>query len=110
MDLIPYRVRPGFVFTDTTAKPPRRCGPGETLELNAAVGDGAHQLERFDPAAAAKAAAEAEAAAAEAAAKAAEAEQAARDAEAAAAEEAAKAADAEAAAKAAEADANHNNA
>ena len=109
MDTITYRVRPGFVFTDN-ANPPRRHAPGDTVQLDAAVGDGAHQLERVDAEAAAKAAAAADAAAAEAAAKAAEAEQAAKDAEAAAAEEAAKAAAAEAAAKAADAAAQNQNA
>lgn len=99
MDTITYRVRPGFVFTDH-GTPPRKYSPGDTVQLDAAVGDGAHQLERIDPEAAAKAAAAADAAAADAAAKAAEAEQAAKDAEAAAAEEAAKAAEADAAARA----------
>lgn len=51
MSAIAYIVRAGFVFTDASGATPRTYAAGETVLLDAAVGDCAHQLERTAPAA-----------------------------------------------------------
>ena len=48
--MVAYAVRAGFVYTDTSGAAPRVYAAGETLHLPAAVGDGAHQLQRVTPA------------------------------------------------------------
>lgn len=49
MSAIAYIVRAGFVFTDASGATPRTYAAGETVLLDAAVGDCAHQLERAAP-------------------------------------------------------------
>ena len=44
-----YVVRPGFVYTDESGATPRAYAAGETVLLDPAVGDRAHQLERAAP-------------------------------------------------------------
>lgn len=57
MTQIAYRVRAGFVFTDTAGARPRTYAAGERVSLPSAVGDRAHQLERDEGAAVGAAAA-----------------------------------------------------
>lgn len=47
---IAYRVRAGFVFTDTQGARARTYAAGEHVLLPSAVGDSAHQLQRIEPA------------------------------------------------------------
>ncbi len=49
MSAVAYIVRAGFVYTDASGATPRTYAAGETVLLDAAVGDGAHQLERAAP-------------------------------------------------------------
>lgn len=46
MSAVAYVVRAGFVYTDSEGAAPRTYAAGETVLLDPAVGDRAHQLER----------------------------------------------------------------
>ncbi len=49
-----FTVRAGFTYTDTSGETPRRYASGETIRLDPAIGEAAHQLERTNPPAQAK--------------------------------------------------------
>ena len=44
-----FTVRDGFSYTDTSGETPRRYAAGETIRLDPAIGEAAHQLERTNP-------------------------------------------------------------
>ena len=44
-----FTVRDGFSYTDTGGEFPRRYVAGETVRLDPAIGEAAHQLERTNP-------------------------------------------------------------